>query len=101
LIDEHILKDTHILKLNILGCDNVLIRTDPASPQLSLQPNHRDCLLVLAAAALSAGFVFPDLSVEEPTPIVATNKSAVETTFDVASVELLSSAVVRTAAVEG
>jgi hypothetical protein len=22
LIDEHILKDTHILKLNILGCDN-------------------------------------------------------------------------------
>jgi hypothetical protein len=33
LIDEHILKDTHILKLNILGCDNTLYgaRHDKAS----------------------------------------------------------------------
>jgi hypothetical protein len=64
-----------------------------------LQPNQPDCLLVLAAAALSADFVFPNLLAEKP--IVAADKSAEETTVDVASVELLSSTVVGTAAVEG
>jgi hypothetical protein len=64
-----------------------------------LQHNRPDCSLVLAAAALSAGFVFPDMSAEKP--IVAADKSAEEPMVEVASVELLSSAVVRAAAMEG
>jgi hypothetical protein len=56
-------------------------------------------LLVLAAAALSAGFVFPELSVEKP--IVAADKSVEELTVDVALVELLSSVVVGAVAMKG
>jgi hypothetical protein len=78
---------------------SALIQTDPASPHLSLQPNQPNCLFVLAAAALSASFVFPDLSAEKP--IVAADKPAEEPSVDVAPVELLSSAVVGAAAMEG
>jgi hypothetical protein len=64
-----------------------------------LQPNQPDCSLVLAAAALLAGFVFLDLSAEKL--IVAADKSAEEPTVDLSLVKLLSSAVIGASAMEG